>query len=249
MRRFPSPIVSLASTLLLCSLAAACSMDESSAELEDHSDKDLLVRVHRGSEQSVSFHALQSGQILITQTGEKHTLPLELSDEPLAAFQQAAPGIVIPELLVAAAQASGEPTSAAIARPSISAEPVIIDLDAPVAASSFPRSSFSCWARNRISCVFDQNRYRDDGTRGVFPQTFNTVWAVDREWIRVKVYVYYPNGSGGNYLGDTWQYETYDGQWRTWSATGNLGVYVDANYSNNASAYNVRFHYSSAGAQ
>lgn len=249
MRRFQFTTVSLASTLLLCSLAAACSTDEPSANLEDQSDEGLLVRVHRGSDQSVSFHALRSGQILITQAGEKHTLPLELSDEPLAAFQQAAPGVAIPEILVAAAQAPDEPTSAAIARTSLPAEPVIIDLEAPVAASSFPRSSFSCWARNRISCVFDQSRLWDDGTRGVLPQTFNTVWAVDRDWIRVKVNVYYPNGRGGNYLGDTWQYETYDGQWRTWSATGNLGVNVDANWSNPAPASNVRFHYSSAGAQ
>lgn len=248
MKRSPFTNASLASTLLFCALGAACSTGESPADLADDGDKNLLVRVHRGSEQSVSFHALRSGQILITQAGEKDALPIELADEPLAAFQQAAPGIAIPAVLTSAAAQAPE-AQASAAGSAVPGEPVFIDLEAPVVASSFPRSSFSCWARNRISCVFDRQRYYDDGTSGVFPQTFNSVWAVDRNWIRVKLNVYYPNGSGGNYLGDVWQYETYDGQWRTWSITGNMGVNVDANWDNPEPVYNTNFHYSSAGAQ
>lgn len=224
------------------------------AEPTDSTDKNLLVRVRYGEAQSVSFHAVSAGTVLVTQAGEARAVPLDLPDDPIAAFQQAAPGIATPSVLSAATRsAAGDESGLSAAT---AGEPVIIDLPPRVLANAFPREQFICWARNRYSCVYDTTGFYDEYSGALRTQTYNSVWAVDQGWVVVKINLYYPNGSGGNYLGDVWQYETFENHWRTFTVSGHFAARGDANWS--AYWYGqsplprppvTRFHFSSAGAQ
>lgn len=242
-----STLLSIALTL---SLTSACSNAPSSDDdvIEDASEKNLLVRINRGAEQSISFHALQPGSIVVTQTGGKKAAPLELAGDPLLAFQQAAPGHAVPDVLALAARApqpGALSTSAASIEALVPDEPVILDLEAPVESLAFPPGAFTCWARNRFECLFNQYRYRDTWGNDFRQKTYNIVWAVDKHYIAVKINVW-PLGGTNQIL----QYETWDGWWRTWSLTGPNAILVQANEgTENPTNYYSNFHYSSAGPQ
>lgn len=240
-------------SLLSCTLGivgaftTACSTEESTSV--DDRDRNLLVRIHRGAEQSVSFHALSAGAVAITQTGSDKAFPLELSDDPLLAFQQAAPDHAIPEVLAAAARVPEVGALAASAESLVPDEPVILDLEAPVVSHAFPPSSFVCWARNRTSCVYNISWFEEIGRYGApAPQTLNSVWAVDRDMVPISLHIHFSNPADSG----VWQYEVWDGRWMTWSLSASFAIlgYSNRRINNNTLLRpNARFHYSAAGAQ
>lgn len=223
-------------------MLASTNASEATSEPEVRSraeDEHLLVRVHLGARQSISFQAAPEGNVIITQTGEDGTAPLEISDDPLIAFQEAAPGYAIPDGLAAAI----DPSSPRALGP---VEPVVLHLEAPVAASAFPARDFICWARNRYTCLYNRPHY-NESYHQIMQRSYNAVWAVDRDWVQAMVLVYTP-ASGAWPPAASYHYNTYDGQWRTWSITGNVGVSTSINtYNSNWNLAN--FHFSSAGAQ
>ena len=235
--------------ILSCTFAVACSAEE--PVLEDSSDKNLLVRVNRGADQSVSFHAVERGTVLITQTGSDKAFPLQLSNDPITAFQQAAPGHTVPEVLSAVAAAPQARALADSVEALVPDEPVILDLEAPVLSTSFPASSFTCWARNRYACFFNRTGYDEDLPGAAAPtlQTLNLVWAVDRDYLPIQVHLasFVNNPNAGD-----WYYEVWDGNWMTWSLTSNVAAFVYSNMrmlNYTTMRPNARYHYSSAGAQ
>lgn len=250
MRAMRAPVSTLLSIALSFSFAACSDEHASSEDLPEHlatdaSDKNLLVRVNRGAEQSISFHAFEPGAIVVTQTGSKKAFPLELSEDPILAFQQAAPDHAVPEVLTRASRAP-EPGARSVSTAAlVPDEPVILDLEAPIEASAFPPGQFTCWARNRHTCLFNKQFYRDTAGNDFRHKTLNTVWAVDKHYIAVMIHA---TTTGGSH--DIWQYETWDGYWRTWSLTGPFAILIQANESVlNPTSYYSNFHYSSAGPQ
>lgn len=242
--------LSVLSALLSCAVgafAAACTAEEPASG--DDSDRNLLVRINRGPDQSVSFHALSAGAVAITQTGSDKAFPLDLSDDPLLAFQEAAPDHAIPEVLAAAVRAPKAGAFVDSAASLVPAEPVILELEAPVVSNSFPPSSFVCWARNRYSCLYNLTQYEEIGRNGApAPQTLNSVWAVDRDMVPISLHLHFPNPADSG----VWRYEVWDGHWRTWSLSASFAILGYSNRVINNSALlrpNARFHYSAAGAQ
>jgi hypothetical protein len=243
-------LLSILSALLPCALGAftaACSVEEPTSG--DDSDRNLLVRINRGADQSVSFHALSAGAVAITQTGSDKAFPLELSDDPLLAFQQAAPDHAVPEVLAAAARVPEVGALSVSVESLVPDEPVILELEAPVVSHAFPPSSFICWARNRYSCLYNLTSYEEIGRNGApAPQTLNSVWAVDRDMVPISLHVHFSNPADSG----VWQYEVWDGQWRTWSLSASFAILGYSNRRiNNPTLLrpNARFHYSAAGAQ
>ena len=232
--------------ILSCTFAVACSIEEPVSQ--DDSDKNLLVRVNRGADQSISFHALAAGAVAITQTGSDKAFPLQLSDDVLTAFQQAAPDHAVPEILAAAARVPEVGVFAASVESLIPDEPVILELEAPIVSSSFPASSFICWARNRLSCVYNQLKNEEVGMYGApAPQTLNIAWAVDRDIVPISLHIIFgPNNSG------VWNYQVSDGHWMTWSLSTTFAIIGNSNrdrFNYSTIRPNANFHYSAAGAQ
>ncbi len=200
----------------------------------------LVVRVKVSPNQSLGIYQPHAGQLLMSQVGRNGLVPLELPDDPIAAFRQLAPEHDVPQVLVDA-----------VAGKSIAlSEAVTVDVAPKLATFVFPQAAFQCWVKNQYACVYHQ-RAVDHNPHGYdyLNQSFNAVWAVENGWVHTTIHLNYSPS-----YGDTYDYDTYDGWWRTFQVTGTFQVSFGAGSAttwapDGSRGYDSYFHYSSAGWQ